>query len=731
MKTLKLDNPIGENRLDRSVQGLIGTPQPRIEGTAKVIGTATYSADHAADAIGYLITATVAGGSVAGIDIAAALAAPGVLAILPRQPGLPAALPTGPTIIPEPAAVAHAGQLLAMVVATSFEAARHAASLVTIRYAGERATRFDVADVAATAVLPPPFMFPPDHATGDTDAALDNADVRIAVTYTTPAQSHAAMEPHISRAVWFGDQLTVHTGYQMLARGRALLATALDIAPAQIRIISTFVGGGFGGKTGMSWDSVFAAQAARLLGISVRVAMTRRQVFGATSRRSDTVQYLELGATSDGRITAIRHDGIVANLPGDNFWEPTGMGTFDLYAAPNRHITHRLAQVDMVRSGMMRAPGEASGMLALESAIDELAEALAIDPVTLRIRNEPTRDPLHGRPFSSRHMVDCLEAGAARFGWSTRSPTPLQLRDGDWWIGTGVAAAIRVNIFDASEARVRLGVDGVLSVETDLTDIGTGSYTILAQIAGELLGLPMARIRVALGDTDLPASAGSGGSYGAASTGSAVLLACEDLIDHIAATLGAPAAELTFKDGQVITGNRSIPINAFAPLTGQGRVEPGASNQAVSQAAHGAHFAEVAVNAVTGEVRLRRMLGVFAAGRILNAQTARSQLVGGMIFGIGAALGEELVADPLSGRFVNGDLGDYLIPTHADVPDIDVVMLPEHDDHVNPLRAKGIGELGISGAGAAIANAVFNACGVRVRDFPIRLDRLLSGLPIA
>lgn len=730
MKILKLDAPIGENRLDRSVQGLIGAPLPRTDGVAKVTGGAAYSADHTADAIGYLVTATVAGGWVEAIDIAAALAAPGVLAVLPRQPGLPAALSTQ-AIVPEPRAVHHVGQLLAMVVATSFEAARHAAGLVTVHYGGDRAGRFDLADVADAAIVPPPFMFGPDQGTGDTGAALAAADVRVAADFTTPAQSHAAIEPHISRAAWEGDRLTIHAGYQMLARGRALLATALGIEAARIRLISTFVGGGFGGKTGMSWESVFAAQASRLLGRSVRVAMTRRQVFGATSRRSDTIQHVELGATRDGRLTGIGHDGIVANLPGDNFWEPTGMGTFDLYAATSRSITHRLAEVDMVRSGMMRAPGEASGMLALECAVDEMAEALDIDPVALRVMNEPDRDPLHGRAFSSRGLVDCLEAGAERFGWKARSPRPLQNRDGGWWTGMGVAAAIRVNIFDSSEARVRLAADGMLMVESDLTDIGTGSYTVLAQVAGELLGLPMARIRVALGDTDLPASAGSGGSYGAASAGSAVLLACEDLIDRIAEQLGVAAADLTFKDGMVIGGNHATPIETLVPLAGHGRVEPGTSNRTISQAAHGAHFAEVAVNAVTGEIRVRRMLGVFAAGRILNARTARSQLVGGMIFGIGAALGEELLVDRSSGRFVNGDLGDYLLPTHADVPDIDVVMLPEHDDHVNPLRAKGIGELGISGAGAAIANAVYNACGVRVRDFPIRLDRLLSGLPEA
>jgi xanthine dehydrogenase YagR molybdenum-binding subunit len=380
----------------------------------------------------------------------------------------------------------------------------------------------------------------------------------------------------------------------------------------------------------------------------------------------------------------------------------------------------------------MRAPGEAVGLLALEIAMDELAEKLALDPIELRIRNEPAEDPEKHIPYSSRHLVPCLREGATRFGWAKRNPKPGQVRDGHWLVGMGVAAATRGNGLQLSNATVRLGPDGVLTVRMAMTDIGTGTYTILTQIAADTLGLPPRLIRIELGDTSFPHAAGSGGSIGAASAGSALFDACDQLRTKLAAAAGVDPKGARFADGRLVAGGQSRTLVELAGPSGveaDGEIEPGETLKDYSQQAYGAHFADVGVDADTGEVRLRRMLSVFTAGRILNAKTARSQGIGGMVFGIGAALEEELVLDPRFGEFVNHDLAEYHVPVHADVPAIDAIFLPELDDKANPLKSKGVGELGICGAGASLANAVYNACGARIRDYPITLDKLLQALP--
>jgi xanthine dehydrogenase YagR molybdenum-binding subunit len=388
--------------------------------------------------------------------------------------------------------------------------------------------------------------------------------------------------------------------------------------------------------------------------------------------------------------------------------------------------------LDMVAAGAVRAPGEAVGMLALETAMDELAEKLGRDPIDFRKLNEPPVDPMTGAPFSTRRLVECLDEGARRFGWANRAPIPGSVRDGEWLIGMGMASAVRINLLLDSEARVTLGTDGRATIETDMTDIGTGTYTILAQIAGESLGLPIHCIDVKLGDTDMPTASGSGGSFGAASAGSSVALACEDIVAELAKRMEARPANMTLKDGHAIAGNRRVALDVLvgdAPLVATGKISQGGNARAFSQAAHGAQFAEVAVNAVTGAVRVRRMLGVFEAGRILNAKTARSQAIGGMIWGIGYALMEGAELDTRHGQFVNHDLGEYHVPVHADVPHLDVHFIEDVDRHANPIGVKGLGELTISGAGAAVTNAIYNACGVRVRDFPMTLDKVLAGLP--
>ncbi|AMY68578.1 xanthine dehydrogenase, molybdenum binding subunit apoprotein [Frigidibacter mobilis] len=489
-------------------------------------------------------------------------------------------------------------------------------------------------------------------------------------------------------------------------------------------------GGGFGSKLGISPETVAAAIAARQLGRPVSVICSRPESLELTSRRSETLQRIQLAADATGRLTGIGHEALVSNLPGQSYSEPVQQATHFTYEAAHRRIVHRVARVHRMLAASVRAPGEAVGVTVFECAMDELADRLGLCPVALRLRNIPEVEPGSGRAFSSHRLAEALTTGARRFGWERRHAAPRARREGEWWIGMGMAAAVRVNMVMEAKARVTLQPEATALVETDMTDIGTGSYAILTQIAAEMLGLPMASVATALGDSDLPPGSGSGGSVGAASTGMAVYLACMDLRSRLAEVMGCPEPELMLKDGEAIHANRKLPIRALmgrAGLQAEGHLVPSAATEQVRQATWGAHFAEVGVNATTGEVRVRRMLGTFAAGRILNAQTARSQALGGMTWGLGMALTEELVHDRRDGHVVNRDLAEYHLPVNADVPALEVHFLQERDDWA-PMQAKGIGELGICGAGAAILNAVHNACGVRVRSFPATLDKVLAGL---
>jgi xanthine dehydrogenase YagR molybdenum-binding subunit len=566
---------------------------------------------------------------------------------------------------------------------------------------------------------------------GDFAAGFASAPVQIDVTYTTPLQSHAMMEPHATLARWDGDNLILHTANQMLNQGRQVIATTLKIPLENIRLISPFIGGGFGGKLWVNADAILAAIAARRLQRPVKIALTRQQIFHVTTHRSDTIQRLRLGTDRQGRILAIGHDVFSGNLPSEQTYEGAALQTRTLYAGPNRLTRHRLAPLDIPVASSMRAPGEAVGLMALECAMDELAEKLDLDPIELRMRNEPSEDPERHIPYSSRHLIPCMQEGARRFGWDKRNPKPGQVRDGRWLVGMGMAAATRGNPLRLSKANVRLNADGNAIVRMAMTDIGTGTYTILAQIAAEMLGLPVERIQVELGDTNFPEAAGSGGSFGAGSSGSALFEACDALREKLARLAEMDPKAVRFANGNIEFEERSIPLTQLVGdgIEADGEIRPGRNNTDFSQQSYGAHFAEVGVDEDTGEVRLRRMLGVFTAGRVLNAKTARSQAIGGMVFGVGSALQEGMTLDPRFGYFVNHDLAEYLVPVHADIPAIDAVFLAELDNESNPLKSKGIGELGICGAAAAIANAVYNACGVRIRDYPITLDKLLSGLP--
>jgi xanthine dehydrogenase YagR molybdenum-binding subunit len=725
--TLKMDTP-QPAVLDNMAQGIVGTPAPRKDGPLKVTGRARYAAETGdrTEAVGVLVRATIAKGRVLGLDRDGAMALPGVLAVITDERMLrnPAQGTANKAPIQGPRDVAYFGQPIALVVAETFEQARHAAQVIAVQYDAAQA----VTDPDAAPELERPDA--KQMSQGDIDAAMAGAAHSVDVTYTTPSQNSAAMEPHAALASWDGDRLTVHNSLQMLNFNRNELADALGIDPANLRLLAPYVGGGFGAKLGISPESVAAAIAAKALGRPVRVVMTRQQVFETTMRRSSTRQRVRLAIDAQGHLTAVGHDAAVSNLPGERFSEPVALATHFLYAGKSRAYSHTIARVNRTCAGSMRAPGEAVGMLALESAMDELAHKAGIDPVELRLRNIPDVHPETGKKFSSRRFADCMTTGAKRFGWDQRATTPATQRDGDWFVGMGMAAAARGNNLAEAKARVILRRDGTVMLETDMTDIGTGTYTILGQIAAEMLGLPLADVTVRLGDSDFPSSSGSGGSWGAGSVGSAVFLACQDLREQLGRVLGANG-DMTLKDGMATFGNtqRRVSDALTADLVAIGHIQPGAAGETVKQAGFGAHFAEVAVNAVTGETRMRRMLGVFSVGRILNAQTARSQCHGGMVFGIGAALTEELVHDLRDGHIVNHNLAEYHVPVNLDVPQLDVVFLEERDEWANPIQSKGVGELGISGAGAAITNAIFNATGVRVRDYPATLDKVFPGLP--
>jgi xanthine dehydrogenase YagR molybdenum-binding subunit len=550
------------------------------------------------------------------------------------------------------------------------------------------------------------------------------------------------MEPHAAIAEWDGDRLTVHTATQTVANIRAGLASTLSVPLENVRIVSPFIGGGFGAKLIVHAETVCAALAARALRRPVKIALTRQQMFANAGHRPQMSQRVRLAADPDGRLTAISHEVTSSTSRFEEFAEQSAVPTRALYAAPNRRTTHRLVRLDINRGEWMRAPGEASGLLALESAMDELADKLGMDPIELRIRNEPERDPELNVPFSSRNLIACMREGAERFGWRDR-PKPGGRQDGRKLVGYGMAAAIRANYLGPGSAQVSIDAKGQVTVRADMTDIGTGTYTILTQVAADRLGVPLSAVKVDLGDSRFPRSAGSGGSWGATSSSTAVHNACLKLREQIAAAAvsherspfhGANVVDARFESGRLTIGARSEHLrdlmSRVAPdgLAATGEAVRGETYKTYSQHAFGAHFAEVAVDLDTGEIRLNRMLGVFAAGNILNPKTARSQLIGGMIWGVGAALMEETVLDPRFGNFVNHDLAEYHVPVHADIPSVEAVFVTEQDDKGNPFGAKGIGELGNCGAGAAIANAVFNATGIRVREFPITLDKLLPQL---
>ena len=735
---MKFDTSAGRNPIDQ--MKIVGKPVDRIDGPLKTTGTARYAYERhdvaPEAAYGYVLGSPIPKGNIRSIDIAAARSAPGVLAVvtwqnagkLAKSQSNTARLLAGPDI-------QHYHQAIALVVATTFEQARAASHLVRVDY--ERASgQFDLHSQLASSPVVSSTSSGSAPAevdrVGDFDGAFAAAPVTLDARYSTPDQSHAMMEPHASVAAWQGDSLTLWTSSQMIAWAVRDLAQTLLIPPANIRVSSPYIGGGFGAKLRIQSDAVLAALGARAAGRPVKVALARSQLMNNSVHRPATIQRIRIGATRAGKITAIAHESWSGNLPGGRP-ETAVAQTKLLYAGANRLTAMRLAVLDLPEGNSMRAPGEAPGMMALEIAMDEMAEKLGLDPVQFRILNDTRVDP--GNPqrrFSQRQLNECLRDGAARFGWNGRSVRPARRRDGSWLLGMGVAAAFRNNLQTKSAARVRLDGRGVVTVETDMTDIGTGSYTIIAQTAAEMMGVALDKVVVRLGDSRYPVSAGSGGQWGANNATAGVYAACVKLRESVAQALGVDPAGAVFADGQVRSGNQRHPLvqaTSNGELVAEDAIEYGDLTKRYQQSTFGAHFVEVGVDVYTGEIRVRRMLAVCAAGRILNPKSARSQIIGAMTMGVGAALMEELAVDKRRGYFVNHDLAGYEVPVHADIPHQEVVFLDEPDPMSSPMKAKGVGELGLCGVSAAVSNAVYNATGVRVRDYPVTLDKLLAHLP--
>ncbi len=734
---MKFDTPAGQNPIDQLK--VVGKPHDRIDGKYKTTGRAPYAYERhdvvENPAYGVVVGAAIAKGTIKSIDLKEAKAAPGVIAIvtadnagkLTKGDFNTANLLGGPKI-------EHYHQAVALVVAESFEQARAASSLINISYARADGS-FDLA--AALKAAPPKTgedKKPPIDRVGDFDTAFAEAEVKFDATYSTPDQSHAMMEPHASIAAWEGDKLTLWTSNQMIAWGRGDVAKTLGIAKENVRLISPYIGGGFGGKLFVRADAIMAALGARAAKRPVKVALARPMIINNTTHRPATIQRIRIGATKAGKITAIAHESGSGDLPGGGP-ETAVSQTRLLYVGANRLTSMRLAVLDLPEGNAMRAPGEAPGLMALEIAMDEMAEKLGMDPIAFRIANDTQVDPEKPeRRFSQRQLIECLETGAKKFGWSARQAKPGKTRDGQWLVGMGVAAGFRNNMLMKSAARVGVDGKGVVTVTTDMTDIGTGSYTIIAQTAAEMMGVNLDKVVVLLGDSDSPVSAGSGGQWGANNSTAGVYAACVKLREAIATKAGFDPASARFENGRISSSNRSMDLGKAvgdAGITVEDAIEYGDLDKKFQQSTFAGHFVEVGVNRFTGETRIRRMLAVCAAGRILNPKSARSQVIGAMTMGVGAALMEELAVDKRFGFFVNHDLAGYEVPVHADIPHQEVIFLDEVDPISSPMKAKGVGELGLCGVGAAIANAIYNATGVRVRDYPVTLDKLIDRLPSA
>ena len=730
----------------------VGKPLDRVDGRLKVTGAARFTAefDHPDLHHAALVTSTVAKGRITALDAAAAEAAPGVVAVLTHKtaPRMKTPPPFGgaePSAGSTTAAVLNTdevfwhGQPVAVVVARTFEQARAATALVRVTYDAKPANL--TLDSQGKVVTPPHILGEPATVTvGDAEKALAAAAVRVDQTYHTPQHNHNAIEPHAAVAAFDGDKLTVHATTQFVNGIRTDCATRFGLKPEDVRVVGPLVGGGFGGK-GIAWPNTYlAVLAAKATGKPVKLALTREDVYRCVGGRPPTRQRVALGANPDGKLTALVHTGRSATSTTNQFTEQYTFPARHLYACPNIYLTQETIALDICPPTFMRAPGETPGTFALESALDELSYALKLDPVELRLRNDPDNDPVSGHPFSNRRFKEALRLGAEKFGWGRRTPAVGSMTDGRLRIGLGVATAMYPVYQMPSSARVELTADGRAVVQSACHEMGMGTATAQTQIAADLLGLPTDKVRFELGDTRLPFSSVAGGSSQTISVAAAVKAAAAllkgKLLELVVAgspLKGLKADGLTFRDGKLCRADDPAvgePVGAILARAGKAsadataEIKPMAELKSLSMHSYGAQFVEVAVDPDFGTVRVRRHVAAFDVGAVMNAKTARSQLIGGMTMGLGAALLEETHRDARTGRLVNADLAEYLVPVHADVPALEAYWVGDPDPHT-PMGAHGIGEIGITGVAAAVANAVYHATGKRVRDLPVTPEKLL------
>ena len=718
-----------------------GQPHPRIDGPAKVRGLALYASDEAVrnPAWAFLITSAIARGRVTAFDMAEALALPGVIDILTHENVGEEAKPPkqqsggDTTTTMQEDRVWHDGQIIGVVLADTYEIARDAAFRVRVHYHEEAPSATFGSPGAKEEVRDDGEH--KDYSVGDVDAALASAEVTVSRHYGTPIQHHNPIELFTTTAEWNGGELTVHEPSQFVYGLRANVAGQLGIDPARVRVISRFVGGAFGAKGGATARTAWIAVAARRVNRPVKLVSTRDQGYTIATYRAETRHQVRLGATRDGKLTALVHQGWEVTSRPSSYNVSGTDTTARMYACPNIRTAVNIVHADRNTPGFMRAPPDTPYLFALECAMDELAQELGIDPIELRRCNDTQVDPVSGLPFSSRHLIECLDQGAERFGWSARDPRPRTMRDGDWLVGWGCASAAYGSNIASTAARVTLRPDGHALVQIAAHDIGQGAYTVAAMTVAQTLGLELAQVAVEFGDTTLPPASLAAGSSHTATITHAITKACDELVARLRAA-GAKEGEPLHEAVARVT-NGALEAHAEHIPEGLGpesmvklyRGAPprlrGPGREDVTPNAVGAQFAEVRVHRLTCEVRVPRMVGAFAAGTIVNPLTAHSQYVGGMIWGLGAALEEKTEIDGRHARYVNDNLSEYHIPVNADVARVEVVMVPERDDRVNPLGIKGLGEIGIVGMNAAIANAVWHATGRRVRTLPIRIEDLL------
>lgn len=747
----------------------MGRPAPRIEARAKVTGTARYPSDEALSnpAHAYLVTSAIAKGRISRIDQRAARAVPGVIDILTHEnagqvkgskmfsDGGSASTTIVPLASPK---VWHDGQIVAMVLAETFEAAREAAHKLDIAYVAERPTASFASPGTTTQAIAKVSKRHKDPQVGNAEAAFAAATVKVDAEYYTPTQHHNAMELFTTSCTWEGDELTIHEPSQFVYALKNGVAEQLGIDPAQVRVISHYVGGAFGAKASVTPRTALVAFAAKRIGRPVKLVMTRQQGYTVATYRAETEHRVRLGAGRDGKLTAYLHEAREITSRPDNYFVAGNINSAVMYAFGNVATKASIVHADRNTPGFMRSPPEVPYIYALEAAMDEMAVALGMDPVEFRRLNDTMVDPITGKPYSSRSLMQCYDEAARAFGWSKRNPKPGSMREGDWLIGYGCATATYPTNVAPAAARVQFYADGKARAQLAAHDVGTGTYTVAGQMVARTLGIPLDAVQVEMGDSRLPASPVSGGSNVTASTCSVLMKACDAIRDKLfaaasrqGALAGVPVAQMVLKDGRVAAlDGRSESMAVVFNAAGAGVLEeyaewfpPGKSAEDVKKLyqgaagitggtegeklmfAFGAEFVELRINVRTREIRVPRIVGAFAAGHIMNPRTARSQLMGGLIWGIGSALHEETEIDPRHARYVNTDIAEYLVPVNADVPEVEVILVPEVDTFVNPAGVKGLGELGNVGTAAAISSAVYHATGKRVRALPIHIEDLL------